>query len=102
MARVSVCPSKVYLHCFFNCVFTFLLADPGEIIEGKREKKTVQRLNMQMGKPKEKLKVESIGHGDKLGDIARVNHAIGKLKAPQLKPLHKILYDRPGAVSFLH
>ncbi|XP_026770209.3 protein DEK [Pangasianodon hypophthalmus] len=74
---------------------------PGEIIEGKREKKTVQRLNMQMGKPKEKLKVESIGHGDKLGDIARVNHAIGKLKAPQLKPLHKILYDRPGAVSSL-
>lgn len=56
---------------------------------------------MQMGKPKEKLKVESIGHGDKLGDIARVNHAIGKLKAPQLKPLHKILYDRPGAVSVL-
>ncbi|XP_053349502.1 protein DEK [Clarias gariepinus] len=74
---------------------------PGEIIEGKREKKTVQRLNMQMGKPKEKLKVESIGHGDKLGDIARVNHAIGKLKAPQLKPLHKIIYDRPGAVSSL-
>lgn len=57
---------------------------------------------MQMGKPKEKLKVESIGHGDKLGDIARVNHAIGKLKAPQLKPLHKILYDRPGAVSILY
>ncbi|KAG7336241.1 hypothetical protein KOW79_000934 [Hemibagrus wyckioides] len=73
----------------------------GEIIEGKREKKTVQRLNMQMGKPKEKLKIESIGHGDKLGDIARVNHAIGKLKAPQLKPLHKIIYDRPGAVSSL-
>ncbi|KAI5606573.1 protein DEK isoform X1, partial [Silurus asotus] len=72
-----------------------------EIIEGKREKKTVQRLNMQMGKPKEKLKIESIGHGYKLGDIARVNHAIGKLKAPQLKPLHKILYDRPGAVSSL-
>lgn len=57
---------------------------------------------MQMGKPKEKLKVESIGHGDKLGDIARVNHAISKLKAPQLKPLHKILYDRPGTVSVLH
>ncbi|KAK1794977.1 hypothetical protein P4O66_010168 [Electrophorus voltai] len=73
----------------------------GEIIEGKREKKTVQRLDLQMGKPKEKLKFESIGKGDKLGDIARVNHAIGKLKAPQLKPLHKILYDRPGAVSSL-
>ncbi|XP_062847354.1 succinate-semialdehyde dehydrogenase, mitochondrial-like isoform X1 [Trichomycterus rosablanca] len=72
-----------------------------EIIEGKREKKTVQRLDLQMGKPKEKPKVESIGHGDKLGDIARVNHAIGKLKAPLLKPLHKIVYDRPGAASSL-
>ncbi|KAL6489057.1 hypothetical protein MHYP_G00027980 [Metynnis hypsauchen] len=73
----------------------------GEIIEGKREKKTVQRLDMQMPKPKEKPKIESIGKGDKLGDIARVNHAIGRLKAPLLKPLHKILYDRPGAVSSL-
>ncbi|KAL7874776.1 hypothetical protein SRHO_G00057460 [Serrasalmus rhombeus] len=73
----------------------------GEIIEGKREKKTVQRLDMQVSKPKEKPKIESIGKGDKLGDIARVNHAIGRLKAPQLKPLHKILYDRPGAVSSL-
>ncbi|XP_030637035.1 protein DEK [Chanos chanos] len=70
----------------------------GEIIEGKREKKLVQRLDVQMGKPKERLKIES-GRGDKLGDIARVNHHIGKLKAPQLKPLHKILYDRPGAMS---
>ncbi|XP_036416474.1 protein DEK [Colossoma macropomum] len=73
----------------------------GEIIEGKREKKTVQRLDMQVPKPKEKPKIESIGKGDKLGDIARVNHAIGRLKAPLLKPLHKILYDRPGAVASL-
>lgn len=54
---------------------------------------------MQVVKPKEKPKIESIGKGEKLGDIARVNHAIGRLKAPLLKPLHKILYDRPGAVS---
>ncbi|XP_072536184.1 protein DEK [Salminus brasiliensis] len=73
----------------------------GEIIEGKREKKTVQRLDMQVPKPKEKPKIESIGKGDKLGDIARVNHAIGRLKAPLLKPLHKIIYDRPGAVASL-
>ncbi|KAI4873975.1 hypothetical protein NFI96_032058 [Prochilodus magdalenae] len=73
----------------------------GEIVEGKREKKTVQRLDMQVAKPKEKPKVESIGKGDKLGDIARINHAIGKLKAPLLKPLHKIIYDRPGAVASL-
>ncbi|KAG9276143.1 protein DEK isoform X1 [Astyanax mexicanus] len=72
-----------------------------EIMEGKREKKTVQRLDMQVPKPKEKLKIESIGKGDKLGDIPRINHAIGRLKAPMLKPLHKIIYDRPGAVASL-
>lgn len=72
-----------------------------EIMEGKREKKTVQRLDMQVPKPKEKLRIESIGKGDKLGDIPRVNHAIGRLKAPLLKPLHKIIYDRPGAVASL-
>ncbi|XP_066539189.1 protein DEK isoform X2 [Hoplias malabaricus] len=72
-----------------------------EIVEGKRERKSVQRLDMQGAKPKEKLKIESIGQGDKLGDIPRVNHAIGRLKAPLLKPLHKILYDRPGAAASL-
>ncbi|XP_051576310.1 protein DEK isoform X2 [Myxocyprinus asiaticus] len=74
----------------------------GEILEGKREKKGVQRLSATLtSKPKEKFKIESTGQGAKLGDIARVNHSIGKLKAPLLKPLHKILYDRPGAASSL-
>ncbi|XP_056619497.1 protein DEK [Triplophysa dalaica] len=72
-----------------------------QIVEGKREKKVVQRLDMQMCKPKEKAKIESTGKGAKLGDIARINHSIGKLKAPLLKPLHKIVYDRPGAASSL-
>ncbi|XP_028836605.1 protein DEK [Denticeps clupeoides] len=69
-----------------------------EIIEGKREKKTVQRLDVQLGKPKERLKIEN-GVGEKLGDIAQVNLNIGKFKAVLLKPLHKILFDRPGAAS---
>ncbi|XP_026102541.1 protein DEK-like isoform X1 [Carassius auratus] len=71
-----------------------------EILEGKREKKIIQRLDL-MSKPKEKPKIESTGSGAKLGDIARINHSIGKLKAPLLKPLHKIVYDRPGAASTL-
>ncbi|KAL1259858.1 hypothetical protein QQF64_010435 [Cirrhinus molitorella] len=71
-----------------------------EILEGKREKKIIQRLDL-MSKPKEKPKIESIGKGAKLGDIARINHSIGKLKAPLLKPLHKIVYDRPGTASSL-
>ncbi|XP_062394464.1 protein DEK [Sardina pilchardus] len=72
----------------------------GEIIEGKREKKKVERLvqSAQLVKYKERLKVES-GDGDKLGEIARINHNIGKTKAPLLKPLHKVLYDRPGAAT---
>ncbi|XP_042628921.1 protein DEK-like isoform X1 [Cyprinus carpio] len=71
-----------------------------EILEGKREKKIIQRLDL-MSKPKEKPKIESTGSGAKLGDIARINHSIGKLKAPLLKPLHKIVYDRPGTASTL-
>ncbi|KAK7146982.1 hypothetical protein R3I94_009735 [Phoxinus phoxinus] len=71
-----------------------------EILEGKREKKIIQRLDL-MGRQKEKLKIESTGRGDKLGDIARINHSIGKLKVPLLKPLHNIVYDRPGTASAL-
>jgi len=72
----------------------------GEILEGKRETKKVERLVQatQFAKPKERLKVET-GGGDKLGEIARINHNLGKTKAVQLKPLHKVLFDRPGAAA---
>uniref|UniRef100_A0A8C4Z5R2 DEK proto-oncogene n=1 Tax=Gadus morhua TaxID=8049 RepID=A0A8C4Z5R2_GADMO len=66
-------------------------------VTGKRTKKTVARLEIQMAMPKEKLKVED-GGGDKLGDIPRTNHMIGKLKPGDLKPLHSIMFDRPGKV----
>ncbi|XP_036827961.1 protein DEK isoform X3 [Oncorhynchus mykiss] len=69
-----------------------------QIVEGKREKKTVQRLDFQVAKPAKVLKVEN-GGGDKLGDIARVNHHLGKLKVPDLKPLHTILFDMPGKIA---
>ncbi|CAL8354414.1 unnamed protein product [Arctogadus glacialis] len=67
-------------------------------VTGKRTKKTVARLEIQMFKPKEKLKVED-GGGDKLGDIPRTNHMIGKLKPGDLKPLHSIMFDRPGKTA---
>ncbi|KAI1885499.1 hypothetical protein AGOR_G00204320 [Albula goreensis] len=70
----------------------------GEIIEGKRQKKEVQRLNINVAKPKERMKIEQ-GRGDKLGDIVRVAYFIGKMKVDELKPLHKIIFDRPGAVA---
>uniref|UniRef100_G3N7E4 DEK proto-oncogene n=1 Tax=Gasterosteus aculeatus aculeatus TaxID=481459 RepID=G3N7E4_GASAC len=72
----------------------------GDIIEGKRAKKTVERLDFQAPKQKEKLKIGD-GSGDKLGDIPRTGHHITKMKQADLKPLHAILFDRPGKMASL-
>ncbi|XP_037532597.1 protein DEK [Nematolebias whitei] len=69
-----------------------------EIIEGKRTTKTVERLDFQAPKAKEKLKIGD-GGGDKLGDIPRTNYQITKMKPADLKPLHNILFDRPGKTA---
>ncbi|XP_038137135.1 protein DEK [Cyprinodon tularosa] len=71
------------------------ISDVGEIVEGKRAKKTVERLDFQAPKAKEKLKILD-GGGDKLGDIPRTNYEINRRKADELKLLHSILFDRPG------
>ncbi|XP_071325493.1 protein DEK isoform X2 [Trachinotus anak] len=70
----------------------------GEIIEGKRTKKTVERLDFQAPKQMEKLKIGD-GSGDKLGDIPRTSFQITKMKPADLKPLHAILFDRPGKMA---
>ncbi|XP_073340932.1 protein DEK [Pagrus major] len=70
----------------------------GDIIEGKRAKKTVERLDFQAPKQMEKLKIGD-GSGDKLGDIPRTGHQITKMKPADLKPLHAILFDRPGKMA---
>ncbi|XP_074538753.1 protein DEK [Halichoeres trimaculatus] len=70
----------------------------GEILEGKRTKKTVERLDFQAPKQKEKLKFGD-GSGDKLGDIPRSDYQITKMKPADLKPLHTILFDRPGKMA---
>jgi len=70
----------------------------GEIIEGKRAKKTVERLDFQAPKQREKLKIGD-GSGDKLGDIPRTGYQINKMKPADLKPLHVILFDRPGKMA---
>ncbi|XP_076594339.1 protein DEK isoform X2 [Chaetodon auriga] len=72
----------------------------GEIIEGKRAKKTVERLDFQAPKQKEKLKIGD-GSGERLGDIPRTGYQITKMKPADLKPLHAILYDRPGKMATL-
>ncbi|XP_030605692.1 protein DEK [Archocentrus centrarchus] len=70
----------------------------GEILEGKRAKKTVERLDFQAPKQREKLKIGD-GSGDKLGDIPRTSYQITKMKPADLKPLHAILFDRPGKMA---
>lgn len=70
----------------------------GEIIEGKRAKKSVERLDIQAPKQMEKLKIGD-GSGDKLGDIPRTSYQIGRMKPTDLRPLHTILFDRPGKMS---
>lgn len=72
----------------------------GEIVEGKRAKKTVERLDFQAPKQKEKLRIGD-GSGDKLGDIPRTGYQITKMKPADLKPLHAILFDRPGKMATL-
>ncbi|TKS82720.1 Protein DEK [Collichthys lucidus] len=72
----------------------------GEIIEGKRAKKSVERLDFQAPKQKEKLKIGD-GSGDKLGDIPRTGYQISKMKPADLKPLYTILFDRPGKMATL-
>ncbi|AWP15861.1 putative protein DEK [Scophthalmus maximus] len=72
----------------------------GEIIEGKRAKKTVERLDFQAPKQMEKLKIGD-GSGDKLGEIPRTSFQITKMKPADLKPLHAILFDRPGKMAMM-
>lgn len=101
----------------------------GEIIEGKRTKKSVERLDFQVPKQKEKLRIGDgqsstqtalcccvvclcvcgralpvsastfSGSGEKLGDIPRTGYQITRMKPADLKPLHAILFDRPGKVG---
>ncbi|XP_029307722.1 protein DEK isoform X2 [Cottoperca gobio] len=79
---------------------TSKISAAGEIIESKRAKKTVERLDFQAPKQKEKLKTGD-GSGDKLGDIPRTGYQITKMKPVDLKPLHTILFDRPGKMAIL-
>nr|XP_061789058.1 LOW QUALITY PROTEIN: protein DEK-like [Nerophis lumbriciformis] len=70
----------------------------GAILEGKRAKKCVERLFVAVPVVKEKLTIAQ-GSGDKLGDIPRINFQIAKLKPENLKPLHTILFERPGTMA---
>lgn len=72
----------------------------GEIIEGKRAKKSVERLDMQVPKKADKLTIEE-GSGEKLGDIPRIGFQLNKMKPDVLSPLHNVLFDRRGKLSMI-
>ncbi|XP_033914408.1 protein DEK-like isoform X1 [Acipenser ruthenus] len=71
------------------------------IVEGKRVKKTVKRLDFQMVQPTKEPLSFVPGKGEILGNIERIQLVVGKMKAANLKPLHKLLYNRPGTISSL-
>lgn len=72
----------------------------GEIIEGKRVKKTVERLDIQAPKKADKLSIGE-GSGEKLGDIPRIGFQLNKMKPDVLVPLHSLLFDRRGKLSMV-
>ncbi|XP_059119008.1 protein DEK isoform X1 [Peromyscus eremicus] len=71
------------------------------IVEGKREKKKVERLTMQVSSlQREPFTIEQ-GKGQKLCEIERIHFFLSKKKTDELRNLHKLLYNRPGTVSSL-
>lgn len=71
----------------------------GEIIEGKRAKKSVERLDMEVPK-KVKLTIGE-GSGEKLGEIPRIGFQLNKIKPDALVPLHTLLFDRRGKLLMI-
>ena len=84
---------------FFDLVG--LLEQPVVLEAGqKRERKKVERIEI-VGSASQKDKTIEIpeGSGEKLGDIPRVEFRLNKTTADDLKPFHRILYNRFGSVS---
>ncbi|KAM4705302.1 protein DEK isoform 1-T2 [Rhinophrynus dorsalis] len=70
------------------------------IVEGKREKKKVERLSLEMTIIK-KEPVLAEGKGQKLYDIERVQYFLRKKKCEELRPLHRLLFNRLGTVNLV-
>ncbi|KAM8790567.1 LOW QUALITY PROTEIN: protein DEK-like [Rhynchonycteris naso] len=70
------------------------------IVEGKREKKKVERLTIQVSSLQEPFTIAQ-GKGQKLCEIERIHFFLNKKKTDELRNLHKLLYNRPGTVSSL-
>ncbi|KAM5157930.1 protein DEK [Mantella aurantiaca] len=70
------------------------------IVEGKREKKKVERLSLEMSVVK-KDSVLTEGRGQKLHDIERIYFFLKKKKCEELRLLHRLLFNRPGTVNLV-
>uniref|UniRef100_A0A7M4E4T7 Protein DEK n=1 Tax=Crocodylus porosus TaxID=8502 RepID=A0A7M4E4T7_CROPO len=71
------------------------------IVEGKREKKKVDRLTMQVSSLQREPFTITPGKGQKLCEIERIQFFLSKKKTDELRNLHKLLYNRPGTVASL-
>ncbi|XP_039178571.1 protein DEK isoform X1 [Crotalus tigris] len=71
------------------------------IVEGKREKKKVERLTIQVSSLQKEPFTITPGKGQKLCEIERIQYFLSKKKTDELRNLHKLLYNRPGTVASL-
>uniref|UniRef100_A0A8C9ETW9 DEK proto-oncogene n=1 Tax=Pavo cristatus TaxID=9049 RepID=A0A8C9ETW9_PAVCR len=71
-------------------------AEKSLIVEGKREKKKVDRLTMQVSSLQKEPFTITPGKGQKLCEIERIQFFLSKKKTDELRNLHKLLYNRPG------
>lgn len=71
------------------------------IVEGKREKRKVERLTMQVSSLQREPFTIAQGKGQKLCEIERIHFFLSKKKTDELRNLHKLLYNRPGTVRHL-
>ncbi|XP_078544109.1 protein DEK [Lissotriton helveticus] len=70
------------------------------IVEGKREKKKVERLSLEMPVQKKEEEMGE-GKGVKLVDIERILYFLKKKKSEELKVLHRILFNKVGTIKFI-
>ncbi|XP_040209712.1 protein DEK isoform X2 [Rana temporaria] len=70
------------------------------IVEGKREKKKVERLSLEMTVVR-KDSVMTEGKGEKLHEIERIYYFLKKKKCDELRLLHRLLFNRPGTVNLV-
>ncbi|XP_054709571.1 protein DEK-like isoform X3 [Uloborus diversus] len=73
-----------------------LLDRPVEVT-GCRARKKVERLEVSFHTPKDKEMEIPEGKGQKLGQCPRIEFQIQKYKAVDLRPLHRILFNKLGA-----